>query len=117
MRRFSSSVIGAEQGEVILFSDFDSDGPMWSETGPRLSRTSVGFSEPFAIAPMIHVSLAMWDIGGATNQRADISTDNITAEGFDIVFRSWGDTRVARIRASWMAVGEVPAADEEWDLY
>jgi len=32
------------------------------------------------------------------------------------VFRTWGDTRVARVRASWTAFGELPYG-EEWDLY
>jgi len=31
------------------------------------------------------------------------------------VFRTWGDSKVARIRADWMAVGEV-ADDDAWDL-
>ncbi len=50
-----------------------------------------------------------------TNQRADISAEAITAEGFSIVFRTWGDTRVARVRADWLAIGPMQD-DEGWDL-
>jgi hypothetical protein len=39
----------------------------------------------------------------------------VTTEGFEIVFRTWGDTRIARIRADWMAIGAVRDEDE-WDL-
>ena len=48
--------------------------------------------------------------------RADVSTETITEDGFDLVFRTWGDTRVARVRVSWTAIGEV-ADPEDWDLY
>jgi hypothetical protein len=51
-----------------------------------------------------------------SNSRADISAERITEAGFDVVFRTWGDTRVARIRADWMAIGELRHVDE-WDLY
>ena len=46
------------------------------------------------------------------NQRADSRADGITASGFDIVFHTWGDTRVARIRAEWLAIGAVPHKDD-----
>ena len=35
------------------------------------------------------------------------SADAITERGFHIVFRTWGDTRVARVRVGWMAIGAV----------
>ena len=37
-------------------------------------------------------------------------------EGFDIVFRTWNDTQVARIRVAWTAIGELPNEDD-WALY
>jgi len=52
---------------------------------------------------------------GTANQRADIQAVNITAEGFELQFSTWGDTRVARVRASWMAIGPLRHADD-WDL-
>jgi hypothetical protein len=32
------------------------------------------------------------------------------------VFRTWGDSRVARIRADWMAIGEV-SGEDDWEMY
>jgi hypothetical protein len=32
-----------------------------------------------------------------------------------IVFRTWGDTRVARVRADWLAIGEVRGEDD-WQV-
>ena len=39
----------------------------------------------------------------------------VTATGFEIVFRTWGDTRVARIRADWTALGAV-LGEDEWEV-
>jgi hypothetical protein len=45
----------------------------------------------------------------------DISADLVTAEGFEIVFRTWGDTRIARVRADWLAIGALPN-DDDWEV-
>ena len=115
MRRFSAHNIGVEQGERILFSDFENDGNMWSGNGPRESRVAVTFAVPFQDRPVVQVGISMWDMDRKTNLRADIAADKVTVDGFDIVFRTWGDTRVARIRASWTALGPLPD-DDAWDV-
>lgn len=115
MRRFKSYLMGVDQGSQVLFSDYEHDGAMWTGSGPREFRVYVKFSEPFGSSPVVHVNMSMWDIDQQANQRADIAAEAITAKGFDIVFRTWGDTRVARVRCDWVAMGEAPD-DEEWAL-
>jgi hypothetical protein len=115
MRQFSSHMLGVDQGSVILFSDFEDDGPMWAGEGPRELRREVAFSGRFRHPPVVHVSMSMWDLDAKTNPRADIRADGITATGFTIVFRTWGDTRIARIRADWLALGELDDEDH-WDV-
>ncbi|MGC9419308.1 MAG: H-type lectin domain-containing protein [Rhodovulum sp.] len=116
MKKLESRVLGIDQGSVVLFSDFDTDGVMWTGTGPREVRRAIRFSEAFRGVPAVTVGITMWDLDQKTNQRADIAAESVTPEGFDLVFRTWADTRVARTRADWMALG--PARDpEEWDLY
>ncbi|MEM1101782.1 MAG: H-type lectin domain-containing protein, partial [Pseudomonadota bacterium] len=56
------------------------------------------------------------DMDNAANSRADVRAEAVTVSGFELVFRTWGDTRVARVRANWTAIGELRQADE-WDLY
>lgn len=112
MQRFSNSAVGVTRGSVTLFSAFEDGGPMWSGEGPRIVRKQVHFSAPFLMPPVVHASIAMWDIEGSRNQRADISADKITETGCEIVFRTWGDTRVARIRAEWLAIGAVRHEDD-----
>lgn len=115
MQRIQSTLVGISQGSRMLFSDFIDDGPMWTGTGPREHRFQVSFEERYAAVPNVHVSMSMWDIDHESNQRMDISAENITEAGFDLVFRTWGDSRIARVRASWMVIGPLPNEDD-WDL-
>jgi hypothetical protein len=115
MKRLSTSSIGVEQGSRVLFSDFADGGPMWTGQGPRECRHVVTFREPFAAPPAVTVGISMWDMDRETNLRADIAAEKITAGGFHLVFRTWGDTRVARVRADWMAIGPVQDEDD-WDV-
>lgn len=115
MKRLRNHLIGVDQGSVILFSDFDSDGEMWAGSGPRSRRIAVRFSTSFKSAPIVQVSIEMFDMDQRTNQRSDISHENVTPTGFDILFRTWGDTRVARARAGWLAIGEL-RDENEWDV-
>jgi hypothetical protein len=115
MRRFRSNSIGIDQGEIVLFSDFENDGAMWSGQGPRLSRTDVSFREGFFAPPVVQVALSMWDISNIATSRADVQAANISKDGFSIMFRTWGDTKIARVRVSWIAIGELHDADD-WHI-
>ncbi len=116
MKRIRNHLVGVDQGSSVLFSDFEHDGEMWAGTGPRAHRQPVAFTEVFRSPPTVQVTMSMWDMDQKANTRADITAENITEVGFDIVFRTWGDTRVARVRADWLAIGELRHTDE-WDLY
>jgi hypothetical protein len=104
-----------DQGDVVLFSHFDTGGPMWTGEGPRQVRQVVTFSESFIAPPVVRVWLTMWDIANSATARADISASDVERDRFAIVFRTWGDTRVARVRAGWLALG--PLRDDDlWDV-
>jgi hypothetical protein len=115
METFESRLLGIDQGEVTLFSDYENGGPMWTGNGPRARRHKVRFSAPFAARPAVHVSVTLWDFDQGTNTRADLAAERVTREGFEIVFRTWADTRVARIRVAWTALGQMPNPDD-WQL-
>lgn len=116
MQRLDSHKIGITQGSRVLFSDYVDDGPMWTGTGPREHRFEVAFDEVFGAVPNVQVSLSMWDVSSQHNNRMDIAAENISEAGFDLVFRTWGDSRVARVRANWIVIGALPNEDD-WDLY
>lgn len=116
MKRFSNHLIGIDQGDVVLFADFENGGEMWTGTGPRDRRRTITFSETFRNEPLVHTSVSLWDIDTQSAIRAEVTAENVTNRDFDIVFRTWLDTRVARVRVAWMAMGELPHEDD-WELY
>lgn len=116
MKRLQNLLVGVEQGDVVLFSDFEDGGEMWTGTGPRERRHAVCFGEAYRDAPVVHTSISLWDVDTNSPVRIEITAENITPQGFDIVFRTWLDTRVARLRVAWMAIGELPHEDD-WELY
>lgn len=118
VKRITSGSVGIAQGSQVLFSDFANGGVMWTGHGPRERRHSVIFDQAFLAVPTVMVAISMWDLDQQTNARADISSENVTATGFDLVFKTWGDTRVARIRGDWTAIGPIIADDDDgWKLY
>lgn len=115
MKRISAASVGIEQGSRVLFSDFADGGVMWTGQGDRESRHLITFKEHFNELPAVMVSISMWDTDHKHNSRAEISAEKVTLKGFQLVFRTWGDTRVARVRADWIALGSV-RSDEDWDV-
>jgi hypothetical protein len=115
MKRIRSGSIGIQQGSRVLFSDFADGGAMWTGQGDRESRHLITFKEPYLEPPVVTAHISMWDIDNKNTSRADITAEKITTSGFHLVFRTWGDTRVARVRANWIALGAVRDEDD-WDV-
>jgi len=115
MKTIEIGAIGIDNGEVALFSDFENDGQMWTGDGPREVRVPVQFSDNFASEPSVSVTVSMFDASSGANIRFDIQADAVTPVGFDIVFKTWGDSKFARARAKWQAIGAM-SAEEVWDI-
>lgn len=115
MLKINAHQLGIAQGSPLLFSDFQDGGAMWTGTGPRELRRVVEFDEAFDQSPKVQVSLSMLDIDQSSNHRVDIQAEQVTNIGFVIVFRTWGDTKIARVRADWLALGPVRHEDD-WEL-
>jgi len=115
MRKMRGRTLGIDQGEHQLFSDFENGGDMWIGKGPRERRKHINFSESFLNLPVVQVSLSLWDVSNGSNIRADISAEKVTEDGFDLVFRTWQDSKIARVRLSWIAFGEIDDEDS-WDV-
>ncbi len=114
--RIRAHLIAVAQGDEVLFSDYEDGGEMWVAEGTRERRCAVHFDEPFAEPPSVHCALSMWDMDQSHNQRADLMVEEITCDGFTAVFRTWGDSRIARARMAWMAIGAA-TDDDQWQLY
>ena len=116
MKRFDNKLIGIDQGEIVLFSDYESGGEMWTGEGERTRLHTIRFAEPYRSPPTVQCALSMLDIDSGTNARVEVSAEKITETGFEVVFRTWADTRIARARVRWMSIGELCHRDD-WELY
>ncbi len=99
----------------MLFSEFADGGDMWTGEGARERRSDITFSQPFRSAPVVQISVSLWDVDTSSALRAEVTAEDITLEGFSAVFRTWSDTRIARIRVAWTAIGEI-AHEDDWDI-
>lgn len=115
MKKFLTHPIGIDQGESVLFSEFAEGGDMWTGEGPRERRKPIQFKGTFLRPPMVQIGISLWDVDTSSALRAEVQAENITSEGFEAVFRTWSDTRIARIRISWTAFGEV-AHPDDWNI-
>ncbi|WP_170450957.1 H-type lectin domain-containing protein [Ruegeria arenilitoris] len=115
MKKFLTHPIGIDRGEEVLFSEFADGGDMWTGEGPRERRRPVTFSQPFRTPPVVQIGVSLWDVDTSSALRAELLSENVTTTGFDAVFRTWSDTRIARIRVAWTAIGEI-AHEDDWDI-
>jgi glycogen debranching enzyme len=115
MLKLDAGMLGIVQGDEVLFSDFENEGSMWTGDGPREVRQAVSFAESFSADPNVMVAVSMFDASSNMNIRFDVQADGITPVGFDIVFRTWSDSKIARARVSWQAIGPI-GVEEVWDI-
>lgn len=106
---------GIAQGDIEVFSEFDSGGSMWTGAGPRERRLTVAFDHPYRVPPAVQITASLMDMHQDTAHRSELVAENISETGFDVVFRTWSDSRVARVRAAWLAIGDLPFEDD-WDV-
>ncbi|MGV6804258.1 MAG: H-type lectin domain-containing protein [Ruegeria sp.] len=115
MKKFLTHPMGIDQGETVLFSEFADGGDMWTGEGPRERRKTIAFGQAFRSAPVVQVTVSLWDVDTSSALRAELSAENIRPDSFDAVFSTWADTRIARIRVAWTAFGEV-AHEDDWTI-
>ena len=94
----------ATQAMFGKIGDLDPDNLPFS-AAVRLLRDN---DDSIAASPAVNLLVAGKDA-------ADLQAENITNTGFDLVFRTWEETQVARVRASWQAVGEL-SNEDTWDI-
>lgn len=114
MQKTTSPLLGMQiiTSEGEIFNHVDDNLPMWSEDGERQVSTEIEFAAPFQKPPHIHLGLSGIDSSQAQNLRFNLLAEDITVEGFRLVFRTWSDTRIGRASVNWTAIGAgVPLPD------
>ena len=94
-------------GDEEIFDHVSEPGPMWDEDGNRNIKVRVEFSNRFASAPVVNAGFSLLDVSKDNNLRVWLRLLNIDASGFDALVLSWDDTRLAKVRVAWIAIGEV----------
>jgi hypothetical protein len=74
-------------------------------SGPRYFRVHATFGKTFVTPPGVSLGLMSIDELNTTNTRVNVYAENITKDGFDIVYLAWGDSIMYGVGASWVAVG------------
>lgn len=115
MHKILNGFVGVEQGEVLMFSDFDVSGPMWVGIGNRHVEKLVYFSERFRKPPSVTAWISLLDAKSNSNLRYDLKVSEVTNQKAKLSFVTWGDSQFARIRMGWSAIGELRHADD-WDI-
>lgn len=112
IERLESDALVRVQSGVIVVSDAQAEesGLARPDNGSceirrGLSGERVDFKEPFASTPEVLVSLTQIDQETGGNAILRIEVTAIDAGGFNYDLHTWCNTRVARVRAEWIAVG------------
>jgi hypothetical protein len=81
------------------------DWTLLTGIGRRTYRSAVTFDSPFLVAPEVSLALSGLDIAKEYNNRVRVTVENITVNGFDIVYTTWADTIVYGVWTTWTAIG------------
>ena len=88
---------------------------MWAGTGERAVRHKVAFENGFQEKPVVQLSITLMDADSNQHLRYSLNVEKITKNEFEVVFKTWSDSRFARVWVSWTAYGQVPDPDM-WDV-
>ncbi len=102
VQRIESGQVHAQRG------DSDGWGLYADQSGIRTTTRAVTFASEFADTPTVTVAVSHLDCVADRNTRISVYTESVTTSGFSIVYKTWGDSRVYGVTASWIAHG--PAA-------
>lgn len=90
-----------------IFNHVDEGGAMWSGDGDRRVEIPIVFLAPFALSPQVNIGLTGLDASHDQNLRIQLLAQDVTPLGFTLVCTTWGDTHLARVSASWQAMGPI----------
>jgi hypothetical protein len=72
---------------------------------PRRFEYYIQFDMPFTNVPLVHTSIAGFDIDNADTGRLSIRAEEISSTGFKLVIRTWLQSCVYAVEVNWLALG------------
>jgi hypothetical protein len=76
-------------------------------TGERQMTVSVSFTKPFKVKPDVVVGITLIDAASGVGTRVSATADGISRDGFTVVVKTWGDSKIFGAQGSWVAVAPV----------
>lgn len=70
------------------------------------SNGEIKFKQNFSKAPQIFMGITKMDIAGAHDARLRLTVNNLSNDGFDWAFETWGDTVIYELRVTYLAIGD-----------
>ena len=108
MGSFIANVVSIQTGEKSNGAWMNSDWRLHIGIGERTYTTAVRFKSPFQEPPKVALALSGQDVDGEKNNRIQLIARDITVDGFNLVYRTWSDTAVYNVWATWTAIGLQP---------
>jgi hypothetical protein len=72
-------------------------------TGDRQMTCSVSFPKPFKVKPEVVVGITLLDAATGVGTRVNAVVEGISRDGFTVVVKTWGDSKVNGVQGSWVA--------------
>lgn len=96
------------QGGELTNASYSVTPDTWtllSGTGERKFTTHVDFKEPYKQPPVVVLSISGMDVLNSANNRLVVAPKNVTANGFDVEYKTWGDSQIWSVFLNWTAFG------------
>ncbi len=92
--------------QILAHGNFEvvNDGQLKSGSGDRRMVEHISFDTPLDHVPTVYTSIAGINTDSDFNSRAQVFPENVTTEGFDLVFRTWGPSNLLFVSANWIAI-------------
>jgi hypothetical protein len=106
IERITPKPLLIESGHVSGCSEKIKNWKLGEGSGPRESSLRITFANAFSDIPKVSIGLVYIDAEKGPREALELRTDNISKDGFDIIFGTWLDAHVAEIRVNWLAYGK-----------
>ena len=106
LKKHSHKAIKIQSGEYYAdFFDLDEYHYMYEGTDYRSYKYYITFNEKYENVPNVMVSISQLDTDSETNLRIDVSAENIDTSGFYCTIMTWHNTKIYRVKVSWISFG------------
>jgi hypothetical protein len=105
---FIANILYIQTGETYNGYVVNPDWRLHIGSGQRIYTTAMQFDSPFREPPKVTVAFNGQDVDATTNNRIRVIAEDITADGFNLIYVTWADSIIYSIWTTWTAIGLKP---------